>query len=93
MSESKLRALAFQVVEVGKHVKSSKKRYFWAVSIGPRCYNFVMDDSVVSGKSKLSINGKVFHQTDSPALSRTRYEHSFIIDGCLFQIQQKEELF
>lgn len=93
MSNSEVRAIAYQVVDVGKHVKFSKKRYFWAVSIGPRCYNFVLDDSMVSGKSKLSINGKVFHQTDSSALNRVRYEHSFIIDGCLFQIQQNEESF
>lgn len=93
MSDSKVRALAYEVVDVGKHLKFSKKRYFWAVSIGPRCYNFVLDDSVVSGKSKLSINGKVFHQTDPSALSRVLYEHSFIIDGCLFQIQQNEERF
>jgi uncharacterized membrane protein len=64
MSESRVRALKFEVVDVGRHIKSSKKRYFWSLSIGERFYNFLLDDSVVSGKSKLSINGKIFHQTE-----------------------------
>lgn len=63
MSEHQVTALRYEVEQVGKHIKSTKKRYFWALSIGPRCYNFILNDSLVSGKSKLSINGKVFHQT------------------------------
>lgn len=86
MSEAKVRALKYEVAEVGKHIKASKKRYFWSLSIGDRFYNFLLDDSLVSGKSKLTINGKVFHQAEENTLNRNRYNHSFIIDGCLFNI-------
>lgn len=34
MSERKVRALRYEAVEVGRHLKSSKKRYFWSLAIG-----------------------------------------------------------
>jgi hypothetical protein len=56
-----LKALRYEMQEVGKHVSGSKKRYLWVVTIGDRFYNIIFDFSLVSGKSKLSINGKLFH--------------------------------
>ena len=76
---------------MGKHIKGSKKRFLWVVTIGERVYNFVLDDSVVSGKSKLSINGKVFHEIEQASLRRCKYNHSFIIDGCLFNLIEMED--
>ncbi len=79
MSEAKVRALKYEVEDVGRHIKGSKRRFLWVASIGERVYNFVLDDSVVSGKSKLSINGKVFHQTEPSPLRRCTYNHTFVI--------------
>jgi len=79
------------VESVGKHIKASKKRFLWVVAVGDRVFNFILDDSLVSGKSKLSINGKIFHQNEQQTIKRCKYNHSFFIEGCLFNIVENDD--
>jgi hypothetical protein len=93
MSENRIRALQFEIGEVGKHLKGSKLRYLWVVGVGERIYNFVLDVSTLSGKIKLSINGKIFHQQEQISLKRAPYQHGFIIDGCYFNLVEQGTTF
>lgn len=51
--------LRFNVEEVGKHVKSSKKRFTWEVSMSGRQHSIVLDFSFISGKVKVAVDRKV----------------------------------
>lgn len=85
MIASQIKAIKFEVEEVGKKIKGTKRRYLWVLSIGERLYNFVLDDSLLSGKSKLTINGRLFHEMEQ-GIGGCNYSHSFIVDNCLFNI-------
>ena len=51
--------IRFNVEEVGKHVKSSKKRFTWEVSLNGRHHAIVLDFSFISGKVKVTVDRKV----------------------------------
>ncbi len=51
--------LRFNVEEVGKHVKSSKKRFTWDVSLGSKQHTIVLDFSFISGKVKVTVDRKI----------------------------------
>lgn len=51
--------LRFNVEEVGKHVKASKKRFTWEVSLNSRQHIIVLDFSFISGKVKVTVDRKI----------------------------------
>jgi len=51
--------LRFNVEEVGKHVKSSKKRFTWEVSLNGKQHAIVLDFSFISGKVKVTVDRKI----------------------------------
>lgn len=55
---SDIKAIRFDVEEVGKHVKSSKKRFTWNLSLNSRNHTIVLDFSFISGKVKLVVDRK-----------------------------------
>ena len=56
-----IRALRFDVDEVGKHVKGSKKRFTWEVALKDKHHILVLDFSFVSGKVKITCDRKIMH--------------------------------
>ena len=72
-------ALKYEVEEVGRHIKASKKRHLWILEISGRAYNLVIEESVVSNKTKLYINGKMFHQVEPHSLNKCLYLHEFVL--------------
>ncbi len=51
--------LRFNIEEVGKHVKSSKKRFTWEVSINSKQHSILLDFSFISGKVKVTVDRKI----------------------------------
>jgi len=51
--------LRFDVEEVGKHVKSSKKRFTWELALKGRSHIVVLDFSFISGKVKVTVDRKI----------------------------------
>jgi hypothetical protein len=51
--------LRFNVEEVGKHVKASKKRFTWDISLNGRQHSVVLDFSFISGKVKVTVDRKI----------------------------------
>jgi hypothetical protein len=51
--------LRFNVEEVGKHVKGSKKRFTWEVSLNNRQHAIILDFSFISGKVKVAVDRKI----------------------------------
>ena len=90
MSEETVVPLSYEVEDIGKHIKSSKKRHLWVMELGGRIFNFVLEESLMSNKTKLSINGKVFHQAEPYSLNKCLYNHSFVLQGHQFHLVQNE---
>ena len=42
MSEAKVKAIQYGVDHVGKHIKATKKQYFWALSIAGRYLQLIL---------------------------------------------------
>ena len=87
----KVTALKYEVEEVGKHIKGSKKRHLWVVEVAGRAYNLLVEESLMSNKTKLSINGKVFHQAEPHSINKCLYSHGFVLQGHQFNISQIQE--
>jgi hypothetical protein len=54
-----IQALRFDVEEVGKHVKGSKKRYSWDIALKDKSHSIVLDFSFISGKIKITVDRKI----------------------------------
>lgn len=54
-----IQALRFDVEEVGKHVKGSKKRYCWDIALKDKPHSIVLDFSFISGKIKITVDRKI----------------------------------
>jgi hypothetical protein len=54
-----IQALKFDMEEVGKHVKGSKKRYTWEVALNKKSHVIVLDFSFISGKVKITVDRKI----------------------------------
>lgn len=74
-----IKALDYSFEEVGKHLKSSKKRYIWKFLLSQATHNVVCDTSVVSNKVKIQLNGKVVKETD--VWAGQGFQHKFSVDG------------
>ena len=58
MSSGDIKAIKFDVEDIGKHVKGSKKRFMWNFSLNSRSHTVVLDFSFISGKVKLIVDRK-----------------------------------
>ena len=54
-----IKAIRFDMEEVGKHVKGSKKRFTWDISLKDKLHTIVLDFSFMSGKVKITVDRKV----------------------------------
>lgn len=84
-------ALDYSFEEVGKHVKSSKKRYIWRFCIREKTHTVVCDTSMVSNKIKLVIDGTPILETDIWA--GQGFQHKFTIEGADCHLLQSGDRF
>lgn len=87
MSESPIKALDYIVEDVGKHLKSSKKRYLWKFSLSNVSHTLVLDASIITGKVKLTLDGKVLVAGDLS--SNVSFQHHFKVDEFAMIILQQ----
>ncbi len=90
MSEE-ITPLRFNVEEVGKHVKGSKKRFTWEFSSKGKLHLIVLDFSFISGKVKLAVDRRVLYESELP--SNAAFQHPFTLDGYAVNVIQQGELF
>lgn len=83
--------LRFDVEEVGKHVKSSKKRFTWEVSLNSKAHTIVLDFSYISGKVKVTVDRKILLENELPA--NTSFQYPFTLDGNSLNVIQQGESF
>lgn len=77
--------------EVGKHLKGSKKRYFWTFELSGKRHRVVLDSSMLSGKVKLELDGKVI--VDQEISMGTAFQHPFTLDGFSLNVLQQGDNF
>jgi Fas apoptotic inhibitory molecule (FAIM1) len=83
--------LRFDVEDVGKHVKGSKKRYCWDFSLNGRAHSLVLDFSFISGKVKITVDRKILLENDLPA--DVSFQYPFKLDGFALNIIQQGDSF
>jgi hypothetical protein len=54
-----IQALRFNIEEVGKHVKASKKRFTWEIALKEKHHSITLDFSFISGKVKITVDRKI----------------------------------
>jgi uncharacterized protein YjaZ len=86
-----IQALRFDVDEVGKHVKGSKKRYCWEIALKDKAHSIVLDFSFISGKVKITVDRKILLENELPA--DVSFQYPFTLDGFALNIIQQGESF
>ena len=86
-----IKAIRFDVEEIGKHVKASKKRFTWNFSLNGRSHTISLDFSFVSGKVKLVVDRKSILENELPA--NVSFQHPFTLDGFALNILQQGQTF
>lgn len=76
---------------MGKHVKGSKKRYTWEVSLKDKLHTIVLDFSFISGKVKITVDRKILLENELPA--NVSFQYPFTLDGFALNIIQQGETF
>lgn len=87
MSDTEIRALNFEVDEVGKHVKGSKKRYAWTFELSGKKHKMVLDSSMLSGKVKLELDNKIL--IDAELSVGVAFQHPFTLEGFSLNVLQQ----
>ena len=82
-----IQAIRFEVDEVGKHVKGSKKRYTWDISLKDKYHTIVLDFSFISGKVKITVDRKILLENELP--SNVSFQYPFTLDGFALNIIQQ----
>lgn len=77
--------------DIGKHVKSSKKKFSWVFALNGRNHTIILDFSFISGKVKLTVDRNDLLNTELPATSS--FQHPFTLDGYALNILQQGESF
>jgi hypothetical protein len=83
--------LRFDIEEVGKHVKSSKKRFTWELALKGRSHVVVLDFSFISGKVKVTVDRKILFESELP--NNTSFQYPFTLDGNALNVIQQGENF
>lgn len=86
-----IQALRFDVEEVGKHVKGSKKRYTWDILLREKSHSIVLDFSILSGKVKITVDRKILLENELP--DGVSFQYPFNLDGFSLNIIQQGETF
>lgn len=73
--------------EVGKHVKGSKKRFTWDVSLKGKHHSIGLDFSFISGKVKITVDRKILLENELP--SNVSFQYPFTLDGYALNIIQQ----
>ncbi|CAG9316336.1 unnamed protein product [Blepharisma stoltei] len=76
-----------EITNVGKHFKSSKKRFRWTFNFNSKAYDIILFSSKYSGRRTLIINGNKEIETYKPSCVLENV-YNFILDNCNFQIYE-----
>jgi hypothetical protein len=79
------------VEDIGKHLKTSKKRYSWIFGLNGRNHTIVLDFSFISYKVKLVVDRKIILETELP--DNASFQHPFALDGFAINILQQGDTF
>mmetsp|Transcript_32217 Transcript_32217/g.55707 ORF Transcript_32217/g.55707 Transcript_32217/m.55707 type:complete len:393 (-) Transcript_32217:1592-2770(-) len=86
-----VQALYFEEQNVGRRVKSSKKKYMWKFEVESREYILDLYISRLSGKVKVILNGDIRYQGKKP--SATTFNYPFRMGKHQFMIMQVGEIY
>lgn len=78
--------------DVGKHLKASKRRFFWQFMVGPegKPHKVELFASVFSGKRQLAVDGDVVYHVST----MSDFSHSLTVDDTLVEVKAKgDDLF
>ena len=87
MTEERIKAINYNVEEIGKYMKSSKKRFEWVVGLNRKTHTIVLDFSFISGKVKVVIDGRVILENEIPL--NTSFQYPFTLDGFALNLIQQ----
>ena len=86
-----IKAIRFDIEEIGKHVKASKKRFTWIFSLNNKNHTIIVDFSFISGKIKISVDRKTLLENELPA--NVSFQHPFTLQGYALNILQQGQTF
>lgn len=74
-------------VDVGKHLKASKRRFFWQFMVGPdgKPHKLELFASVFSGKRQLAVDGNIVYNVST----MSDFSHSVTIDDTVVEVKSK----
>ena len=81
----------FKVEDVGKHVKGSKKRYQWTISLKGKVHTVNLDFSFISGKVKVVVDGRTLLENELPP--NVSFQYPFTLDGFSLNCIQQGQTF
>lgn len=76
--QNRITPVYYNVEDVGKNIKQTKKRFTWMLEIDQKMYTFVLDASMISGKVKLTCNNQIVAMSEEQPLGT--FNHTMILD-------------
>ena len=98
--QKKITPVFYNVEDVGKNIKQTKKRFTWVLEIDQNVFTFVLDASMISGKVKLTCNNQVIAMSEEQPLGTfqhimllDQYQVSFIAVGDSYEMRINNQVF
>ena len=88
MSARGVKALFYEVANVGKRIKKSKKRYTWQFELDSRNQKLDLYVSSLSGKRKVMLNGEIRY--NGKKTGGVMFNHTFNLGNHLLSVIQFE---
>jgi hypothetical protein len=76
--QHKITPVYYNVEDVGKNIKQTKKRFTWMLEMNQKMYTFVLDASMISGKVKLTCNNQIVAMSEEQTLGT--FSHTMLLD-------------
>lgn len=86
-----VRSINMTIENIGRLIKSSKKKYTWEFKVDHRDYCIIYTRSTMSGKDKIILNGQIIYQHQS--LMRNPLHFVFKADDNEFLLTEYEQTF
>lgn len=77
-----VKALYYNCIDIGKHVKKSKKRFIWKFSIDGREHTIDLVISYLSGKKKITQDGKLLYEGQKVLTSSFQFPFEIDLNMC-----------
>ncbi|CAK58689.1 unnamed protein product (macronuclear) [Paramecium tetraurelia] len=85
-----IQAVNYEVEDMGRYFKSSKKKYKWTFMLEDKQHMLELEFSYLSGKRRLVLDGRVLHES---MMLTSSFQYPFTLEGFALNVIQQGDAF